>query len=91
MYDPLGFAAPLKVYGSYICRRALIESAGDPLREVEEETRNLFLQYTYQVKMLEGLSFARNRSMLRRSPDDVLVMCTDAGVNASMMVFYIGK
>ena len=29
--------------------------------------------------------------MLERSADDVLVMCTDAGVNASMMVFYIGK
>ena len=91
MYDPLGFAAPLKVYGSYICRRALIESAGDPLKEVEEETRNLFLQYTFQVKMLEGLTFARNRSMLERSPEDILVMCTDAGVSASMMVFYIGK
>ena len=24
LYDPLGFIAPLKVYGSYICRRALI-------------------------------------------------------------------
>ena len=23
LYDPLGFIAPLKVYGSYICRRAL--------------------------------------------------------------------
>ena len=33
LYDPLGFAAPLKVYGSYICRRALIESAGDPWKE----------------------------------------------------------
>ena len=32
LYDPIGFAAPLKVYGSYICRRALIESAGDPLK-----------------------------------------------------------
>ena len=41
--------------------------------------------------MLEGLTFARNRSMLGRSSEDVLVMCTDAGVNASMMVFYIGK
>ena len=74
LYDPLGFAAPLKVYGSYICRRALIESAGDPLKEVEEETRNLFLQYTYQVKMLEGLTFARNRSMLERSAEDVPIM-----------------
>ena len=91
LYDPLGFAAPLKVYGSYICRRALIESAGDPLKEVEGETRELFLQYTYQVKMLEGLTFARNRSMLSRSAEDVLIMCTDAGVNASMMIFYIGK
>ena len=43
LYDPLGFAAPLKVYGSYICRKALIESAGDPLKEVEENTRKLFL------------------------------------------------
>ena len=42
LYDPIGFAAPLKTYGSYICRRALIESAGDPLKEVGEETRRLF-------------------------------------------------
>ena len=91
MYDPLGFAAPLKVYGSYICRKALIESAGDPLKEVEEDTRRLFLQYTYQVKMLDEITFARNKSMLERSEEDMLIMCTDAGVSASMMVFYIGK
>ena len=48
-YDLLGYAAPLKVYGSYICRKALIESAGDPMKEIEGETRNLFLQYTYQI------------------------------------------
>ena len=66
MYDPLGFAAPVKVYGSYICRRALIESAGDPLKEVGEETRKLFLQYTFQVKMLDNVMFARNRSMRKR-------------------------
>ena len=82
LYDPLGFAAPLKVYGSYICRRALIESAGDPLKEVEEETRKLFLQYTFQVKMLDNITFARNRSMLERSAEDLLIMCTDAGVNS---------
>ena len=29
--------------------------------------------------------------MLGRSEKDVLIMCTDAGFNASMMVFYIGK
>ena len=91
LYDPLGFAAPLKVYGSYICRRALIDSAGDPLKEVGETTRELFIQYTYQVKMLETLSFARNKSGLSRTDGDTLVMCTDAGVSASMMIFYIGK
>ena len=91
LYDPLGFAAPLKVYGSYICRKALIESADDPLKEVEEETRKLFLQYTYQVKKLDEITFARNNSMLERSKEDVLIMCTDAGFSASMMVFYIGK
>ena len=91
LYDPLGFAAPLKVYGSYICRRALIDSAGDPLKEVGETIRELFIQYTYQVKMLETLSFARNKSGLSRTDGDTLVMCTDAGVSASMMIFYIGK
>merc|ERR1711873_71253 len=91
LYDPIGFAAPLKPSGSYICRRALIESAGDPLKEVGEETRKLFLQYTFQVKMLDSITFARNRSMLKRSAEDILIMCTDAGINASMMVFYIGK
>ena len=38
LYDPLGFAAPLKVYRAYICRRALIESMGDPLPLPGEET-----------------------------------------------------
>ena len=50
LYDPLGFVALLKVYGSYICQRALIESSGDPLKEIVGETRELFLQYTYQVQ-----------------------------------------
>ena len=86
LYDSIGFAAPLKVYGSYICRRALIESAGDPMKEVEEETRKLFLQYTYQVKMLETLTFSRNKYMLGRSEDDILILCTDASFNTSMMI-----
>ena len=89
--DPIGFAAPLKVDGSYICRRALIESAGDPLKEVGEETRKLFIQYTYQVKMLETLTFSRNKHMLGRSKEDILILCTDAGYHASMMILYIGK
>ena len=41
--------------------------------------------------MLETLTFARNKSMLSRSAEDLLVMCTDAGVNASIMIFYVGK
>ena len=91
LYDPLGFMAPLKVYGAYICRRALIESSGDPLKEITGETRRLFLQYTFQVKKMEEVTFARNMSSLKRSEADVLIMCTDAGHNASMMIFYLGK
>ena len=91
LYDPLAFVAPLKVYGSNICRRALIESSGDPLKEIIGKTRELFLQYTYQVQKMEEVTFARNKSMLKRSESDVLVMCTDTGHSASMMVFYIGK
>ena len=41
--------------------------------------------------MLETLTFARNKSFLSRSAEDVLIMCTDAGVNASMTIFYVGK
>ena len=91
LYDPVGFLSPLKVYGAYICRRALIESDGDPLKEVTEDTRKLFLQYIYQVKMMEEVTFARNFSNLKRSESDVLVMCTDAGHNASIMIFYLAK
>ena len=57
------------------------------MKEIKGETRNLFLQYTYQVKKLDEITFARNSSMLERSEKDVLIMCTDAGFNASMMVF----
>ena len=32
-----------------------------------------------------------DNSMLECSKEDVLIMCTDAGFSASMMVFYIGK
>merc|ERR1712240_492648 len=91
LYDPIGFLSPLKVYGAYICRRALIESEGDPLKEIIGETRKLFLQYIYQVKMMEGVTFARNLSNLKRSESDILVMCTDAGHNASIMIFYLAK
>ena len=83
LYDPIGFLAPLKVYGAYICRRALIESSGDPLKEITGETRKLFLQYIFQVKKMEEVTFARNMSSLKRSETDVLIMCTDAGHNAS--------
>ena len=51
LYDPLGFAAPLKVFGNYIARRALIESNGNPLQEVSQKTRQLFLQYTYIIPL----------------------------------------
>ena len=91
LYDPIGFLSPLKVYGAYICRRALIESDGDPLKEIIGDTRKLFLQYIYQVKKMEEVTFARNFSNLKRSESDILVMCTDAGHNASMMIFYLGK
>merc|ERR1711872_733119 len=91
LYDPIGFLAPLKVYGAYICRRALIESSGDPLKEIIGETRKLFLQYIYQVKKMEEVTFARNISAIKRSESDMLIMCTDAGHNASMMIFYLGK
>ena len=40
---------------------------------------------------MEEVTFARNKSMMKRSDSDVLVMCTDAGHSASMMVFYLGK
>merc|ERR1712240_930919 len=91
LYDPIGFLAPLKFYAAYICRRALIESSGDPLKEITGETRRLFLQYIYQVKKMEEVTFARNKSSLKRSVSDMLIMCTDAGHNASMMIFYLGK
>merc|ERR1711872_894846 len=91
LYDPVGFLSPLKVYGAYICRRALLESDGDPLKEVTEDTRKLFLQYIYQVKKMEEVTFTRNFSNLKRSESDLLVMCTDAGHNASIMIFYLAK
>ena len=40
---------------------------------------------------MEEVTFARNMSSLKRSESDILVMCTDAGHNASMMIFYLGK
>ena len=61
------------------------------MKEVEEETRKMFIQYTYQVKMLETLTFSRNKYMLGRSQDDILILCTDAGYNASMMILYLCK
>ena len=86
----MGFAAPLKVYGAYICRRALIESAGDPLKEVSYSTRQLFFQYLYQVKMLDTLVFKRNKYDMARAKDDILVLMTDAGYEGSMMILYLG-
>ena len=41
--------------------------------------------------MLETLTFSRNKNKLWRSQDDMLILCTDAGYNASMMILYLGK
>ena len=41
--------------------------------------------------MLDTLTFSRNKYMLGRSQDDILILCTDAGFNASMMILYLGK
>ena len=62
LYDPLGFAAPIKVFGSFICRKALLESSGDPLKEVNS---HLFMQYMFQVKMLDSLVFQRNKYRMK--------------------------
>ena len=40
---------------------------------------------------MEEITFARNVSAIKRSESDILIMCTDAGHNASMMIFYLGK
>ena len=40
---------------------------------------------------MEEVTFAQNKSSLKRSGSDILVICTDAGHNASMMIFYLGK
>ena len=41
--------------------------------------------------MLETLKFSRNKHMLGRSKDDILILCTDSGYHASMMILYVGK
>ena len=41
--------------------------------------------------MLESLTFSRNKHMLGRSTEDILILCTDAGYHASMMILYLGK
>ena len=40
--------------------------------------------------MLETLTFSRNKHKLGRSTEDILILCTDAGYHASMMILYIG-
>ena len=49
----------------------------------------MFMQYVFQVQMLSKLTFARNKYLLGRSEDDILVLCTDAGFHASMIVLYL--
>ena len=66
-YDPLGFASPLKTYGSYICRRALIETKNDPTIGVSHSTKEMFFHYSYQVQMMEKLKFHRNKHRLSRT------------------------
>ena len=90
LYDPLGFASPLKVFGNHIARRALIESNGNPLKEVSQNTRQLFLQYVYQVKMLDTLTFKRKKYDIAPAETDVLILMTDAGYEASIMILYLG-
>jgi len=76
----------VKVFGSFICRKALIESLGDPLKEVNSDT----MQYLFQVKMSDTLVSKRNKHRMERAKDDMLILFTDAGYHGSMMILYHG-
>ena len=57
LYYPLGFVSPLKTYGSYIFRKALMDSGNNLLKVVDKSTRQDFMEYLYQAQKVGTLEF----------------------------------
>ena len=39
--------------------------------------------------MLDKIVFQRNKYLMGRSEDDILILCTDAGLHASIVIIYL--
>ena len=88
-YDPVGFASPLKGYGAHVTRMALLDTKGHIEDHVSYEVKNMFLDYLFQRTKAGQLTFARNLKLYADPSAATLMVYTDAGRDAGVVVMHL--
>ena len=88
-YDPVGFASPLKGYGAHVTRLALLDTKGHIDVHVSHEVKDMFLDYLFQRTQAGKLTFARNLKLYTDPSSATLMVYTDAGRDAGVVVMHL--
>ena len=67
LFDMSGMSTPLMVFGSYVSRQALLDTKGEPDKQISSKTRKLFLTYLHLVSQFGELTFPRSLTSTTRS------------------------
>ena len=88
-YDPVGFASPLKGYGAHVTRMALLDTKGHIEDHVSYEVKTMFIDYLFQRTKAGQLTFARNLKLYADPSAATLMVYTDAGRDAGVVVMHL--
>ena len=89
LYDQSGAIAPIAGYGRWITRLALIETKANFLRPVSPKTKDLFVDYLWQVHCFSKMDIKRNFGLAMNPDAATLLVYFDAGHEGEMYVCHL--
>ena len=89
LFDMSGMATPLSVMGSFVSRRALIDTKGNKKSQVSDQTKKIFMTYLYLVSKFGSLTFPRNLKRADQNQKATLLTFADSSATAWIVVIYL--
>ena len=89
LFDLSGMSTPLSVLGSFVSRKALLDTKGSKTTQVSEQTKKLFFTYLHLVSKFGSLSFPRNMKRASQHEKSTLLAFADSSSTAWMVIIYL--
>ena len=89
LFDMSGMATPLSVMGSFVSRRALIDTKGSKKSQVSDQTKKIFMTYLHLVSKFGSLTFPRNLKRADQNQKAALLSFADSSATAWIVVIYL--